>query len=264
MFDQKDVLSITKIFDSGTCSDLTVDFLNKLSSETLIRFRVKPLNRVRNVLRILKRILKPTGLVVAFYGCDGSGKSTLIDKLIAETKDLQVFRSVAYHHLYPQKKSAKKNTAVSNPHEQKNRSKLESNLKLLYFFFLYFIGYWRTIYPQKIKSNLVIFDRYYFDILVDPKRYRHNGSEWLTKLIGWAIPKPDISIVIDADPKVLQSRKQEVSFDESKRQREKYLELNSIIENVTIVDNNDNVEKAYFEIKSTIVTECIKRYNKRN
>ncbi len=55
-------------------------------------------------------------------------------------------------------------------------------------------------------------DRHFLDILVDQRRYRYGGPLWLLRLIRRLIPKPDLVNLLDAPPKVLQARKQELSF----------------------------------------------------
>lgn len=263
VFDQYSVLRIQKAFDSGLGEELSSDLLRSLSLLTSSRYSVSMPTSIKNTLRFVSRIIRPTGMVTAFYGCDGSGKSTLIHRLMSEANEITGFRFVSYHHLYPQKKSNTSVNPVMNPHEQKLRSVIGSNLKLVYFLFRYWIGYWLIVYPQKIRSGLVIFDRYYFDIYVDPRRYRHNGSEWLTKLVGYLLPKPDISIVVDVSPETLQSRKQEVSFTESKRQREGYLELANNHTNMVVVDNERDIEDAFFAVRSAIFKRAEERYKKR-
>ena len=263
IFNKNNLKIIEQIFDSGNLEHLHNKLLQSLSVQTMQRYRIKARVYFFNLFRIIKRITKPTGFTVAFYGCDGSGKSTLINQLISERTNLTTFRAISYHHLYPKKDRNINAAPVTNPHEQVPRSKMASNLKLLYFLLLYTIGYWKIIYPQKIKSNLIIFDRYYFDILVDPKRYRHNGSKWLTTLVGILIPKPDLTIVVDATPETFQRRKQEVSFDESKRQRAKYLDLKNHLNNVIVVDNESDINKAYFEMQSAIFNKLVERYKNR-
>lgn len=263
IFEKKSLQLIEQIFDSKKIELLDGRFLETLSKQTLQRYRITSKVFLFNFFRIFKRVTKPTGMIIAFYGCDGSGKSTLINEFMSEKKDLTAFRAISYHHLYPKKTRNINALPVTNPHEQVPRTVWASNLKLLYFLFIYTVGYWRIIYPQKIKSNLVIFDRYYFDILVDSRRYRHNGSNWLTKLVGYLIPKPDLTIIVDATPETLQNRKQEVSFEETKRQRIKYLDLKNHLKNVVVVDNESDIQKAFFATNSAIFEKLIKRYKNR-
>jgi len=83
---------------------------------------------------------------------------------------------------------------------------------------------------------LVIYDRHFVDILVDAKRYRYGGPPWLLRLIWRLIPKPDLIILLDAAPEVLQARKQEVPYEETARQRMVCLSLVRKMQNGQIVD----------------------------
>jgi thymidylate kinase len=55
--------------------------------------------------------------------------------------------------------------------------------------------------------------------------------------VVWRLaPKPDLVILLDAAPEVLQRRKQEVPHEVTARQREAYLELIRAVPNGRIVD----------------------------
>ena len=70
---------------------------------------------------------------------------------------------------------------------------------------------------------MLICDRYYHDLLVDPVRYRYGGPAWIARFVGSLMPKPDLWILLDAPPEVLQARKREVTLEETTRQRSAYL-----------------------------------------
>ncbi len=165
-------------------------------------------------------------MMIVILGPDGCGKSSVIDALKNDLSD--TFKTIDYFHLKFRLKpgSQHQNTRpVSNPQGQKTYSPLLSMIKLLYFLIIYNLGYW--VHAQRIHSpdHLLIFDRYYHDLIVDPKRFRYGGPEWMSrKVLRW-IPKPHLCILLDANPEVLQARKQEVSFAETARQRDAYRAL---------------------------------------
>ena len=74
------------------------------------------------------------------------------------------------------------------------------------------------IFMSLYQYILVIFDRYYDDILVDYKRYRYGGNVSIAKLVRYFIPKPDIYLVLTTDASIIHKRKQEVSLKELERQ----------------------------------------------
>jgi thymidylate kinase len=105
-------------------------------------------------------------------------------------------------------------------------------------------GYWfayHTVgYPglrvALARSTLVLYDRHFVDILVDPTRYRYGGPMWLMRLIWQMTPKPDLILLLDAPAEVLQARKQEVPLAVTARQRNAYSVLVRGLTNGRIVD----------------------------
>jgi thymidylate kinase len=102
------------------------------------------------------------------------------------------------------------------------------------------LGYLLTTGPLVARSGLVIFDRYFHDVLIDPKRYRYGGPQWLTKLLCLlAPPAKPLFLVLDANEEVIFGRKQELPIDELKRQRKAYLEFAARYSSAVVVDCND-------------------------
>jgi thymidylate kinase len=99
---------------------------------------------------------------------------------------------------------------------------LLSAAKVVYLWIDYVFGYLLRIYPLLAASRLVIFDRYYHDLLVDDRRFRYGGPRWLARLVARMIPLPDLVLVLDAPAEILQARKQEVPAAESARQADAY------------------------------------------
>ena len=218
---------------------------------------------LQDMVRRGKRFLQPTGLMVVFLGSDGSGKSTVIDRV---KQDLEpAFRKTQYIHLRPRLGLAvnESDVPVLDPHGQPARSWLVSTAKIFYFLFDYCIGYLWRLYPQMVRSTFIVFDRYYHDLLVDPKRYRFGGSLWLAQLLGKLIPQPDLWILLDAPPEVLQSRKQEVSFKETVRQREAYLKMVSRFSNSVTVDASQPLDKVVANVNQEILELMAQRMQKR-
>ena len=171
-------------------------------------------------------------MIISFLGPDGSGKSTIIEKI----KQTNLFSEYYYFHLKPlTDKNLDCNVdIVTDPHAKPIYSKSKSFVKLIYLTIQYNWGWLKNILRLNNKTTLIIFDRYFDDLIVDHKRYRYGGSIVFARFIRLFIPKPEIYFILTAGAEILFERKREVSLDELKRQLKEYKKL---------VDN-----KRYFEI----------------
>jgi thymidylate kinase len=135
---------------------------------------------------------------------------------------------------------------------------------------VYLLGDYSTVYLWKCslrlrqRSTLVIFDRYYHDILVDPKRYRYGASIWLARQIGHLVPNPDLWILLDATPELIRSRKQEVTFEEMVRQCKEYRELVGSFRNAVIVDASLSLDEVVQTVKQSILEHGTKLSRRRD
>lgn len=167
---------------------------------------------------------KIKGISIVFLGPDGSGKSTIISGLLGEKLP---FENSYYFHLKPihKKKNDINDVIVENPHQFLPYGAFKSYLKLMVFIFQYNLGWFRNIRPLLNKPSLVIFDRYYDDLLVDFKRYRYGGSLSAAKWVSNFIPKATFYFVLTADSEIIHKRKQEVSLSELSSQITGYRSL---------------------------------------
>ncbi|GAB1724578.1 MAG: hypothetical protein NTNFB01_34740 [Nitrospira sp.] len=121
-----------------------------------------------------------------------------------------------------------------------------------------------TAFLDKIQSTLVLSDRYYHDILVDPKRYRYGGPLWLARWVGKLVPQPDLTIILDAEPVVVQSRKQEVPLEETCRQRVAYRKLLAELRHTSIIDASKPLSEVVQKVEAVILDYMGKRALNRN
>ena len=229
-------------------------------------FKQDPLNPFRYWLPEIKRFWQrwfyPTGLFVVVLGPDGSGKSTLIEHL--KTNLIRAFRRTNCFHLMPGLLRRRGDSGpVTDPHGKPPRSKLVSFLKLIYYFLDYIFGYWVKVRPMLVKSTLVLFDRYYDDLLIDPKRYRYGGPMWLVKWLQRLIPQPDLYFVLDVPVEKLRERKQEVEPEELQRQIKAYREFAFSKPNAVLLDGSQSVEEVVRQAQEVVLDYMHERYLKR-
>lgn len=100
----------------------------------------------------------------------------------------------------------------------------------------YSVGYLVAVLPLKVRSHLVLFDRYATDILVDPLRYRYGGPRWLATAMAHAAVRPDVCLILDTPPDSLACRKAEVSDAERVRQATAYRRLSRVLPHAHLLD----------------------------
>ncbi|MCA9872825.1 MAG: hypothetical protein KC441_04205 [Anaerolineales bacterium] len=162
---------------------------------------------------------------VALLGLDGSGKSSVIEKL----EETTVFEGVFVLHRRPQ---LVYHTAVASQpgqieHYQKPpHNAWRSAVKLAAMWLDWLAGYWLTIYPRRVRGVLVVADRHsLLDLQADPLRYRYGGSPGWVRLATRLLPMPDAVLLLDAPTAVLQARKQELTAEKAAELRHNYLRL---------------------------------------
>jgi thymidylate kinase len=185
-------------------------------------------------------------MIVVFLGPDGSGKTAAIEDLM----DSNIFTSYHYFHLKPIQ-NMHQDSIVSDPHKEDPYSTFKSYIKILFYIFMYNFGWLKNIQSVNNDKTLIIFDRFYDDIYVDPLRFRYGASLTVAKFARLFIPNPDLTIILTTDYRVINSRKREVSIQESKRQIEEYKKI--IGEGIVHIDSGKGLDDLYNEVKKNII-----------
>ena len=189
-----------------------------------------------------------SSIIVSFMGVDGSGKSTLIELLRKKLKNK--FRKIKYIHLRPYLILLDKSTVQTNPHKSKKTWPILLNFfrilywLIIYRFFFYLFG--------NNSNQLIIFDRYAHDLMIDPIRYKFNLPINIAKFILDLFPNPNLWIVVNAPIKVLEKRKKELPTKELKRQIRTYLNFAKQRKNLIIINTNRSVKDSLSRIIKNI------------
>ncbi len=201
---------------------------------------------------------------VAVLGLDGSGKSSLLNALKKRLGRARPFVDVRLEHWRPGRiMRSKASGPVVDPHGKPSRGFLASLAKLGLLMVDWTIGYWFDLAHSRAKGMLLIFDRHFVDLWVDPKRYRYGGPMWLARLVGRFIPKPDLFFFLDLPAEVAHARKPEVPLEEARKLRERYLKLALSVPNAHVVDASRPLEEVVAEVEEIILRYLAARTEKR-
>lgn len=215
--------------------------------------------------RLLRRFAVPPGFMIVMLGSDGSGKSSVALAMMSALEPTFAKEKSKHLHWKPSIFRNRTNSAepVTNPHEKPPRKLLLSTLYFLYHWLDFILGSQLLLRPILFRNGLVVIDRYFLDLFVDPKRYRLNTPTWLLTAAYRFVLKPDLVIVLDAPPEVLQRRKQEMPFDETTRQRKAYLDLAGQLSNSHVVDASQPLEQVVADVQSIVLNYLAERTQKR-
>ncbi len=204
--------------------------------------------------RVWGRMRHPDGLVLVFFGPDGAGKSTVAR--LVERRLAPAFRTTRRYHLRPHFGGGNdEGPAVQEPHAQRPRRLVSSLAKLVLWWADYQFSYLFHIMPRVIRAGLVVFDRHFLDLSVDPVRYRFGGPLWLARAVGRLIPSPGtLFFYLDAPAHVVRERKVELPLEEIERQRRAYRQLIAGLRRGYTVDASGSAEKVADEVVKTVLT----------
>ena len=208
-------------------SDLE-QFDDGIRQQLIDKISVRPENsRLQVIRRQLKRWtdralhrLRSSGSIITFSGVDGAGKTTILSdlgKILAEERHEKV--KVIRHRpgILPilsawkmGKQAASDYHASRMPRQGTNQSKLSSLLRFAYYYTDYIIGQWWIQLRYCALGYTVIYDRYYFDFIVDPRRSNLVLPQHLTTSLYRLLLPPKLNFFLYASPSSILSRKQEL------------------------------------------------------
>jgi thymidylate kinase len=202
------------------------------------------------------------GLVVCFIGTDGSGKSTIIESIKPFLKK-KFNHGVYYEHMRPNKfpsiasifgKLESVQGSVVDPHSSPPSGFLGSLIRWAYYMLDYTLGFHIKVAPKvKAGSCIWIFDRYYYDYLIDPLRSRVKLPKSFLKFGQFIIPEPDIIICLGTDPEIIHKRKPELPFGEVKRQVKELKMFCANHESSIWIDTSKSINASSIEVFEVIM-----------
>ena len=180
----------------------------------------KAVSQVRYVGSCLVQFIRPKGVTISISGVDGAGKSTILnnlkDKLTHDRYEVVILRHRP--SIFPilsawtkGKKQAEADAAGRLPRQGGNNSVLLSLPRFAYYFLDYVLGYWLIRARYLSRGYVVLYDRYYYDFMADPRRSNLKLPPFLARIFYMLVPEPELNVFLYAAPEVILSRKQELS-----------------------------------------------------
>jgi len=198
-------------------------------SEVSSKLRMSPLNtatkRMKHygeyLLDSIRDLFHVNGKIITFSGVDGAGKSTMIE-LTRETLANKYRKKVVVLRHRPSllpiisawrygKQKAEHKAATTLPHSGTNKgNSVGSFIRFGYYYLDYIIGQIYVFLKYVCRDYIVIYDRYYFDFIVDGKRSNLKVPNGLSKPLYRFIHKPALNFFLFADAEVIRKRKKEL------------------------------------------------------
>lgn len=264
--------------DDFLCSETLRKFIVKVLEDSSCHLRVfrltwmmgmavrRPIffwgNWIANQWAKTRRILRPAGRMVVMLGTDGAGKSTLLNEIMPLIM-IATHKSSVVHHLKPdllpplgrlRGVKYEPGHVCTNPHGSSCSGFVGSLIRISYLMCDYILGYWLKVRMRLVKSPIPmwIFDRYAYDILLDPRRFRIKLPDWMIRFFLMFVPRPDLLICLGGDPEKIFARKPETSLLEVRRQVDE-LRRFCIKKHGTWIDTTDSLAQSASAVMTAIL-----------
>jgi len=240
------------------------DCVRPLQSALHFRNIVPPVAWLREERTRLRNWFRPGGLLIACLGPPGSGKGAVIEAL--SQRPLEVFEHAHTMELRPGVMRAGTVKATRSTRQREPRGRFTTIVKLMMFVADYWLGYWLWIRPKLVRSTLVVSNRYFDDVLVDPRRYRIDHALAFAKLLLRWVPRPELWLVFDIPSQVLQERqgeRGELGEEEATRQRGEYRRLLGGHEGVVVLDADQPLDQLVAQAECAIASQLARRTAQR-
>ena len=223
------------------------------------------------LFRYVLDLFRRRGLMISFSGPDGCGKTTVIEML---RERLEVNKPYLFHFrpsLLPNLGEVAHKAKVlkevdrnfDQPHRGHKKGLFSSMIRLGYYVSDYILGHAIRVLPLRQRKQIVFFDRYFTDIIVDGERSSIFLYYKFLACLRHFIPQCQYNFLFRVEPKTIHSRKQELSIEDMNRI---YLRLDYLADHDKSyywIDNNGTPEEAVEQIVNILVEKQHRIYGQR-
>lgn len=120
----------------------------------------------------------------------------------------------------------------------------------MYYYLDYVLGQFYVYTKANLKGHILLYDRYYFDYIIDSKRANIVLPTGFVRGLYALVFKPDLNFLLYADPDIILARKQELS-------EEDIVQLTSKFRNLFSRFNNKYPRSRHIEINNLVLEETM-------
>jgi thymidylate kinase len=192
-------------------------------------------NNFNYLIDTLKSFVNNRGFMLTVSGVDGAGKSTIISEIKQLLESKYRKKVVVIRHrpsVLPilsawvhGKEKAEKLTTERLPRTGNNQSKWKSIFRFSYYLLDYLFGQFYVYTKYILRGKVVVYDRYYFDFIIDSKRSNIVINPLIPKAFYSMVQKPELNVFLYAPAAEILKRKQELNAAEIEELTTSYQKL---------------------------------------
>lgn len=207
----------------------------------------------------MTRIFNPPGIFLVLIGPDGCGKSTVYEMIQSDLG--RVFPGIGHFHFFPKlhmfsfldkraqaRWEAKQKKASEWDLRSQHLPRWRSLLQCVYLNVRFSLGYFFWIYPRLIRGQLVVGERWNYDVMLDPASKSINLPRWIRLVFFHLVPRSCRTIALVGDPRVMAARKADLPAEEIARQIELIKREFSGIANMGFVDSTIGLDETKIQV----------------
>ncbi len=151
------------------------------------------------------------GRFIVLVGPDGVGKTAVARALLARHRG-----PAAYFHFLPPLRGSLQRSVASAPtpppKAQPGGWAVLGWIRLFRNGVRCWLGYLGSVRPRLRRNWLVVGDRWLYGYVVQPYALKFHGPDWLARTVIRLLPRPDLVVNLAAPPRIIRSRKQELTL----------------------------------------------------